>query len=163
MGAHGFLIFHERKIMMKTLPNNSKAVIGATLLTVLFAAGCERRAAEEAPASTDSTITSPAPTTTPENTAPAAPSPTVENPTPPSEASQSAGAMIDDSVITTKVKTALLADSDIKGLDVNVDTAQGVVTLNGAVNNQTQIDRAAKITGEVEGVKSVVNNLSIKK
>jgi hyperosmotically inducible protein len=155
-------LFHERKIMMKTLPNNSKVVIGAALLTVLFAAGCERRATE-APASTDSTTTSPAPTTPPENTAPAAPSPTMENPTPPSEASKSAGAMIDDSVITTKVKTALLADSDIKGLDVNVDTAQGVVTLNGAVNNQTQIDRAAKIAGEVEGVKSVVNNLSIKK
>lgn len=149
--------------MMKTLPNNSKAVIGATLLAVLFAAGCERRATE-APASTDSTTTSPAPVTpAPESTAPAAPSPMPENPVPASESSKSAGAVIDDTVITTKVKTALLADSDIKGLDVNVDTAQGVVTLNGAVNNQTQIDRAAKIAGEVEGVKSVVNNLSIKK
>lgn len=152
--------------MMKTLPNNSKAVIGATLLAVLFAAGCERRATE-APASTDSTTTSPAPVTPPpENTAPAAPSPSPtapENPMPPSETGKSAGAVIDDTVITTKVKTALLADSDIKGLDVNVDTAQGVVTLNGAVNNQTQIDRAAKIAGEVDGVKSVVNNLSIKK
>ncbi|HWU97462.1 MAG TPA: BON domain-containing protein [Oxalicibacterium sp.] len=149
--------------MMKTLPNNSKAVIGAAMLAVLFVAGCERRAAET-PASTDSTTTSPAPTTPPENTAPAAPSATVpENPVPPSEAGKSAGAVIDDTVVTTKVKTALLADSDIKGLDVNVDTAQGVVTLNGAVNNQTQIDRAAKIAGEVEGVKSVVNNLSIKK
>lgn len=149
--------------MMKTLPNNSKAVIGATLLAVLFVAGCERRATE-APASTDSTTTNPAPATPPENTAPAAPSATVpENPVPPSETGKSAGAAIDDTVITTKVKTALLADSDIKGLDVNVDTSQGVVTLNGAVNNQTQIDRAAKIAGEVEDVKSVVNNLSIKK
>lgn len=151
--------------MMKTLPNNSKAVIGAAVLTVLFAAGCERRAAEETPASTDSTTTSPAPTApAADTTTPAAPSPTVaENPMPPSEESKSAGAVIDDTVVTTKVKTALLADSDIKGLDVNVETAQGVVTLNGAVNNQTQIDRAAKIAGEVDGVKSVVNNLSIKK
>ena len=70
---------------------------------------------------------------------------------------------MDDTVITTKVKSALLADSDVKGLDVAVETSKGVVSLSGAVNNQTQIDRAAKIAGEVEGVHSVLNNLTIKK
>jgi hyperosmotically inducible protein len=71
--------------------------------------------------------------------------------------------VVDDTVITTKVKSALLADSDIKGLDVSVETSQGVVSLSGAVNNQTQIDRAAKIASGVEGVVSVLNNLTIKK
>lgn len=146
--------------MIKTLPNNSKIAIGAALLAVLFASGCERRT--EAPADTTSSSPS-APATTPE-TAPAAPSPTMPaDTTPAGEEGKSAGAVIDDTVITTKVKTALLADSDIKGLDVNVDTSQGVVTLKGEVANQTQIDRAGKIAGEVEGVKSVVNNLAIKK
>lgn len=147
--------------MIKTLPNNSKVAIGAALLAVLFASGCERRT--EAPA--DTTGSSPAaPTATPE-TAPAAPAPVTPptDTTPAGEEGQSAGAVIDDTAITAKVKTALLADSDIKGLDVNVDTSQGVVTLKGEVSNQTQIDRAGKIAGEVEGVKSVVNNLSIKK
>lgn len=146
--------------MMKTLPNNSKVVIGAALLTVLFAAGCERRTEEPAPA--DSSTVTPAPA--PETSAPAAPSPTMPSDvTPPSEESKSAGAVIDDTVVTTKVKTALLADSDIKGLDVNVNTSEGVVTLAGEVNNQLQIDRAGKLAGEVEGVKSVTNNLTIKK
>lgn len=146
--------------MMKTLPNNSKVVIGAALLTVLFAAGCERRTEEPAPA--DSSTVTPAPA--PETSAPAAPSPTMpSDATPASEEGKSAGAVIDDTVITTKVKTALLADSDIKGLDVNVDTSEGVVTLAGEVNNQLQIDRAGKLAGEVEGVKSVTNNLTIKK
>jgi hyperosmotically inducible protein len=74
-----------------------------------------------------------------------------------------AGSVVDDTVITTKVKTALLADSDVKGLDVNVDTVKAIVTLNGAVNNQTQIDRAGKLATDVPGVKSVINNLTIKK
>ncbi|HTH45819.1 MAG TPA: BON domain-containing protein [Oxalicibacterium sp.] len=76
---------------------------------------------------------------------------------------KSAGAVVDDTVITTKVKTALLADSDIKGLQINVDTSNAVVTLSGAVDNQTQIDRAGKLASDVQGVSSVTNNLTIKK
>ncbi len=153
--------------MMKTLPNNSKIVLGAAVLTVLLASGCERRTPAETPATTEPTTgsTTPAPSTpaAPDVATPA-PSPTVpSDPTPPSETAKSAGAVVDDAMITTKVKTALLADSDIKGLDVNVNTSKGVVSLNGAVSNQTQIDRAAKIAGEVEGVTSVLNNLTIKK
>lgn len=152
---------------MKTLPN-SRLVLATAVLTVLFAAGCERRAP-------DATGTAPAespamaPTESPASSG-VTPAPTVPADatiTTPSEVvtgdNKTAGTVIDDTVITTKVKTALLADSDIKGLDVNVDTAKGVVTLNGAVNNQTQIDRAAKLTGDVSGVTSVVNNLTIKK
>jgi hyperosmotically inducible protein len=75
---------------------------------------------------------------------------------------KSAGTVIDDTVVTTKVKTALLADSDIKGLAINVETSKGVVTLNGAVSNQTQIDRAVQVASGVQGVSSVTNNLTIK-
>ena len=152
--------------MMKTLSNNSKVAIAASLMAVLFAAGCERRtppeessttptptAPSEAPAAAGVTPPTPVPETTP--AAPTAPAD--------AGADNSAGQIVDDTVITTKVKSALLADSDVKGLDVVVETSKGVVSLSGAVNNQTQIDRAAKIAGEVEGVHSVLNNLTIKK
>lgn len=144
---------------MKTLPNNSRVVLAAAVLTVLFAAGCERRATDPA---TGSTPPAESPATTPSappETAPAAPAPVA----PAASSDQLPGSVVDDTVITTKVKTALLADSDVKGLDVNVDTVKAVVTLNGAVNNQTQIDRAGKLASEVAGVKSVENKLTIKK
>lgn len=152
--------------MMKTLSNNSKVAIAASLMAVLFAAGCERRTPPEEAAGSTPTPTAPSespaaagvtpPTPVPE-TAPASPS------VPADAGAKSAGQMVDDTVITTKVKSALLADSDVKGLDVVVETSKGVVSLSGAVNNQTQIDRAAKIAGDVEGVNSVLNNLTIKK
>lgn len=151
---------------MKTLPNNSRVVLAAAVLTVLFATGCERRATDTAtgatpPAQSPATTPAPAPSAPPE-TAPAAPAPVAPADTSASN-DQLPGSVVDDTVITTKVKTALLADSDIKGLDVNVDTVKAVVTLNGAVANQTQIDRAGKLATDVPGVKSVVNKLTIKK
>ncbi len=148
---------------MKTLPNNSRVVLAAAVLTVLFATGCERRAETDATTGSTPSVESPAtapsapPETAPAASAPVAPADTM------SGGGQMPGSVVDDTVITTKVKTALLADSDVKGLDVNVDTSQAVVTLNGAVNNQTQIDRAGKLATDVPGVKSVVNNLTIKK
>lgn len=149
---------------MKTLPNNFRVVLAATALTVLFAAGCERRAPEDttgtAPIESPATEgVSPAPVM-PE-TSPAAPAP-ITGTEPYADAAKSAGETVDDTVTTTKVKTALLADSDIKGLDVSVETEKNIVTLSGEVNNQTQIDRAVKLAGEVSGVASVVNHLTIK-
>lgn len=150
---------------MKTLPNNSRVVLAAAVLTVLFATGCERRAATDPasgatpPVESPAVTPTPAPTAQPE-TAPAAPAATTGST---AGNDQMAGSVVDDTVITTKVKTALLADSDVKGLDVNVDTVKAIVTLNGAVNNQTQIDRAGKLATDVPGVKSVINNLTIKK
>ena len=152
---------------MKTLPNNSRVVLAAAVVTVLFAAGCERRAPTDPatgatpPAESPAVTPTPAPSMQPE-TAPAAPAPVTPSGTSASS-DQLPGSVVDDTVITTKVKTALLADSDVKGLDVNVDTVKAIVTLNGAVNNQTQIDRAGKLATEVPGVNSVVNKLTIKK
>ena len=63
------------------------------------------------------------------------------------------GEKIDDGVITTKVKAALLADSGVKSSDISVVTRDGVVQLSGFVDNQTQIDRATEVAQGVEGVK----------
>lgn len=76
---------------------------------------------------------------------------------------RSAGEVIDDSVITGKVKTALMSDEAIEGTSINVDTAQGVVTLTGVVEDQNQLNRALEIATQTEGVRSVNNRLSVGK
>jgi hyperosmotically inducible protein len=73
-----------------------------------------------------------------------------------------AGAAIDDSVITTKIKSSILTDSAIKGSDISVDTKNGEVTLTGSVKSQAQLDRAQKLAQNTDGVKSVQNKLAIK-
>ena len=65
--------------------------------------------------------------------------------------------------MTGKVKALLLADSEVKGTDINVETNKGEVMLSGFVESQAQIDKAAKLAGGVEGVKSVSNKLEVKK
>ncbi len=72
------------------------------------------------------------------------------------------GTEIDDSVVTTRVKSALLSEVAIKSFDIQVETRKGEVQLSGFVDNQTQIDRAIEIAHNVEGVKSVTNKMSIK-
>jgi hyperosmotically inducible protein len=72
------------------------------------------------------------------------------------------GTLVDDSVITSSVKTALLADPDIKSFDISVLTIKGEVQLTGIVDNQGQIDQAARIARAAEGASSVKNELSIK-
>lgn len=73
------------------------------------------------------------------------------------------GNKVDDAIVTTKVKSALLGDQSIKSLDIAVVTRKGEVQLSGFVNNQGQIDRAVEVTRAVEGVGSVINEMSIKK
>jgi len=70
------------------------------------------------------------------------------------------GTEIDDSVVTTRVKSALLADADIKGFDIKVETRKGEVMLSGFVDNQGQIDRAVALAITMEGVKGIDNKLS---
>jgi hyperosmotically inducible protein len=84
-----------------------------------------------------------------------------DQPSPP-PATTSVGTEIDDTVVTTKVKSALLADPDIKSFDLKVETRKGAVQLSGFVDNQAQIDRAITATRAVEGVKSVENNIGLK-
>lgn len=72
------------------------------------------------------------------------------------------GTEIDDTVLTTKVKSALLADPEIKSFDLKVETRKGEVQLSGFVNTQAQIDMAIGVARGIEGVKGVENGISIK-
>jgi len=72
------------------------------------------------------------------------------------------GTEIDDSVVTARVKSALLADPDVKSFDFKVETRKGEVQLSGFVDNQTQIDRAITVTRGVEGVKNIENKMTLK-
>ncbi len=71
------------------------------------------------------------------------------------------GEVIDDTMITSTVKTKLLADSDISGFDIDVDTNQGVVELNGMVGTEAESQKAESIAEDVDGVVSVKNNLTV--
>jgi osmotically-inducible protein OsmY len=75
---------------------------------------------------------------------------------------ESAGELIDDSVITTKVKALLAKDAFLKSFKVSVETYQGTVQLSGFVNSQKAVDKAGEITKSVKGVKSIKNNLIVK-
>ena len=79
-----------------------------------------------------------------------------------SRAADKAGAAVDDGAITAKVKTALLADPDVKGLMIDVDTKNGVVTLKGTADKPANRDRAVAIAKDTSGVKSVENQLVVK-
>ena len=72
------------------------------------------------------------------------------------------GAYIDDSVITTKVKTAILTDSALKVNEINVETFKGVVQLSGFVRSQADIDKAVHVARAVPGVTSVKNDMRLK-
>ena len=76
-------------------------------------------------------------------------------------AASSVGNQIDDTVVTSKVKSALLADPEIKSFDLKVETRGGEVMLSGFVANQTQIDRALSVAKGVEGVKVVANKMDL--
>ena len=69
---------------------------------------------------------------------------------------------VSDAAITTKVKSAIVSEPGLKALQINVDTADGVVTLTGVVDAPQNIDRAMQVAQAVEGVKFVNNRLSVK-
>jgi len=77
-------------------------------------------------------------------------------------ATTKAAVAIDDATITTKVKSAVLAEPGLKTLQIDVDTKDGVVTISGTVDSPTLKDRAHQIAQSVSGVRSVVDNLSVK-
>ena len=80
----------------------------------------------------------------------------------PTTTKRGTGEFVDDAAITTKVKAALLADPDVKGTQVNVDTYRGVVQLSGFVASDTERQKATQKAAEVTGVNSVRNDLQIR-
>ena len=75
---------------------------------------------------------------------------------------ESTGEYIDDSIITTKVKSLLATDDFLKSFQINVETYKGTVQLSGFANSQKAVDKAGEIVMSVNGVKSIKNNLIVK-
>ncbi len=75
---------------------------------------------------------------------------------------ESTGEYLDDSYITTKVKSQILADKDLKVAEINVETFKGVVQLSGFVSSRSDINKAVNIAESVKGVKSVKNDMRVK-
>lgn len=75
---------------------------------------------------------------------------------------ESAGEYIDDSVITTKVKTAILNEPTLKTAEISVETYKGAVQLSGFVSSQANISKAADLARTVQGVKTVKNDMRLK-
>ena len=79
-----------------------------------------------------------------------------------SDAAAAAGSAIANGALTAKVKGALLADPDVKGLQIDVDARDGVVTLTGTLDRAAAVERAQAIARGVDGVKSVQSRLAVK-
>ena len=115
------------------------ALAAAALLTV----GCEQRSTNTASRPADQTTTA-----------------KVEAKT--SQAADKVATAVDDTAITAKVKAAILAEPGLKTLQIDVDTKDAMVTLSGKVDSDMLRDRAKQIATSTEGVKGVVDNLSVK-
>lgn len=74
----------------------------------------------------------------------------------------STGQHIDDATITAKVKSQLLADPQVSGLQVSVETFKGQVQLSGYVNSSDERSKAEQIARQVGGVRTVANDLIVK-
>lgn len=72
------------------------------------------------------------------------------------------GEYVDDTVITTKVKAAIMGDASLKATEINVETFKGVVQLSGFVISSADINKAVDLARKVEGVKSVKNDMRLK-
>jgi len=116
------------------------ALAAATLLTV----GCEQR-------SPSSAASRPADQTT-----------TAKIEAKTSQAADKVAMVADDTAITAKVKAAILAEPGLKSLQINVDTKDATVTLTGNVDSDMLRDRAKQIATSTEGVRNVVDNLTVK-
>lgn len=72
------------------------------------------------------------------------------------------GEYVDDSVITTRVKSKFAQDKQVSALSISVETLKGIVQLSGTVKNFAERTRASELAGSTSGVKGVVNNIVVK-
>lgn len=123
----------------------------AAIAVPVFGAGCERQAD---------------PPVEPRSAAPDAPQVAqaagASHDGAPPAAIEVGGSRADDAAITARVKTALMADDQVKGLAIDVDTRNAEVTLKGALDHKDQVTRAMDVARAVEGVRDVVNRLTVK-
>jgi osmotically-inducible protein OsmY len=80
----------------------------------------------------------------------------------PTAKKESTGQYVDDSVITTKVKSAIFNDAALKSLQINVKTFKAVVQLSGFVDSSQSVTKAGEIARSIDGVVSVQNDLVVK-
>ncbi|MBT9520460.1 MAG: BON domain-containing protein [Dechloromonas sp.] len=76
--------------------------------------------------------------------------------------SEGTGEYVDDTVITSKVKAAILGESTLKSAEINVETYKGIVQLSGFVSSQAAASKAVELARAVKGVSSVKNDMRIK-
>ena len=75
---------------------------------------------------------------------------------------ESTGEYVDDSVLTTRVKAAILDEATLKSFQINVETFKGVVQLSGFVDSAEHVARAGGVAARIQGVKEVKNDLVAK-
>lgn len=75
---------------------------------------------------------------------------------------EGAGEYLDDTVITTKVKSAIFAEPALKSSEINVETFKSVVQLSGFVSSKENMQKAVEVTRNVKGVKGVNNDMRLK-
>jgi hyperosmotically inducible protein len=121
-----------------------KPVLLAFTLTTIMVAGCGEHSKSDSVAQKDEQTTSP----------PIA--------TDVGKANGAATASIDDSMITTKVKAAIVAEPALSTMDIKVNTNDGVVTLSGTIDAPDKAYRAKQLAQTVDGVKTVNNELIVK-
>lgn len=74
----------------------------------------------------------------------------------------STGDRIDDTAITTRIKTAFVKDPAVSVLNIGVETFKGTVQLSGFANSQLEISRAVELASDVRGVRSIKNDIRLK-
>ena len=144
--------------MTPTLRRSLLSLSVATIAATGLLAGCEQKTTTRTADGTTSSTT----TTTTATPSPEVKSTANEMKADAKSAADKAGNAIEDGAITAKVKTALLADPNVKGLQIDVDTKNGVVTLKGTADKPANRDRAVAIAKDTGGVKSVENQLVVK-
>jgi len=79
-----------------------------------------------------------------------------------SRGQQTTGAYIDDATITTQVKSRMLDNPSVAGTSISVETLNGTVMLSGFAKNTTEKATAERIARDVNGVKSVRNEIAVR-
>jgi osmotically-inducible protein OsmY len=142
------------------MDKTSIAAIALASTLALLATGCDRR--DEATPGERGADTSmgTSDTTTGMGDTATAPDQMASN-EPIGSTADSAGQAIDDAAITTAVKGKYLVDDTLKGLDISVDTEQGVVRLSGTVQTEAAKEQATRLAQTVDGVVNVDNQLTV--
>ena len=76
---------------------------------------------------------------------------------------ESAKEVVDDSMITTKIKAEFAKDKQVSAMNIKVDTDKGVVKLSGNAKSKDEADKAASIAKSTKGVVSVKNDIQVAK